>query len=108
MAELSRCDDCYAQVEPMDWWGHRMWHKDQEALLDGLSVDIANVGQCDCDNTRPDVTTLETQMQDVFDTRDNDIYPRLEKIEGLAAIFTAFSEKQVEEAAGWSQPGGDT
>jgi len=97
MAELSRCDDCLAQVEPMDWYGHRMWHKDQEKLISELRADLENVGKCDCDDTRADVTKLEEQMQDVFDTRDNDIYPRLEKIEGLAAIFSAFADKQLDQ-----------
>ena len=97
MAELSRCDDCYAQVEPMDWWSHREWHKRQEEALDALGADIGNVAQCDCDNTRPDVTKLEEQMQDVFDTRDNDIYPRLEKVEGLAAIFSALADQQLDK-----------
>jgi hypothetical protein len=97
MAGLSRCDDCLAQVEPMDWWGHREWHKRQEEIVEDLQASIEDVGKCDCDDTRPDVTKLEEQMQDVFDTRDNDIYPRLEKIEGLAAIFNAFSEKQLDK-----------
>ena len=97
MAGLSRCDDCYAQVEPMDWWSHREWHKRQEEALDGLQESIADVGKCDCDDTRPDVTKLEEQMQDVFNWVENEIFPRLEKIEGLAAIFNAFSEKQLDQ-----------
>jgi len=36
-------------------------------------------------------------MQDVFDTRDNDIYPRLEKVEGLAAIFSALADQQLDK-----------
>ena len=95
MSALSRCDDCYAQVEPMDWWSHREWHKDQEEALEEMQTSIGNVGACDCDNTRPDVTKLEEQMQDVFNWVENEIFPRLEKIEG-AAIFTAFADKQLE------------
>ena len=85
MAELSRCDDCYAQVEPMDWYGHRMWHKDQEDALSDLLTNVENV-----DNTQ--------QMQAVADQLDNDLIPRLEKIEGLAAIFDAFAEKQLQQS----------
>jgi septation ring formation regulator EzrA len=92
---LSRCDDCYAQVEPMNWYGHRMWHKDQEDALNQVQDQLENIHDCDCDDTRPDVTKLEEQMQDVFNWVENEIFPRLEKIEGLAAIFNAVSEKQL-------------
>jgi hypothetical protein len=84
MSALSRCDDCYAQVEPMDWWNHQEWHKRQEEAREDLQHSIADVGKCDCDDTRPDVTELERQMQDVFNWVENEIFPRLEKIEGLA------------------------
>jgi hypothetical protein len=97
MAELSRCDDCLTQVEPMDWWGHREWHKRQEEALEDLQASIADIGKCDCNDidTEADITKLEEQMQDVFNWVENEIFPRLEKIEG-AAIFTAFADKQLE------------
>jgi hypothetical protein len=81
MAELSRCDDCLAQIEPMDWYGHRMWHKDQEELVSDLRADVGKLEEQSNDS------------QDVF----SDLIPRLEKIEGLAAIFDAFAEKQLDK-----------
>ena len=81
----------------MDWYGHRMWHKDQEELIEELRADLENVGKCDCDDTRPDVTKLDEQMQDVFNWVENEIFPRLETIEGLAAIFNAFADKQLDQ-----------
>jgi hypothetical protein len=82
---VSRCDDCYVQVEPMDWYGHRMWHKDQDDTFSELQSRLEQIRNCDCDeNLRPDVTKLEEQMQDVIDIPnllDSDLIPRLEKLE---------------------------
>lgn len=85
---MTRCDDCYAQVEQEDWWHHRAWHQDQEALEPSDYSDTIS-------NLALDVTTLETQMQDVFDTRDNDLYPRLKKIEELGHNLLAILNERL-------------
>lgn len=82
MSTLSRCDDCYAQVEPLDWYGHREWHKDQEDTLNQVQDKLENIHDCECDPDLPkDVTKLDEQMQDVFNWVENEIFPRLEKVE---------------------------
>ena len=37
------CEDCYAQVEPTDRYGHNLWHTDQAAGFDALLTRLKKV-----------------------------------------------------------------
>lgn len=86
---LSRCDDCMAQVDPQDWWNHHEWH---QRNAEEIAKEIARATGCECackdsmfdydlDDLHSDITDLER---------------RLDKLDGLAAIFTAYSERQLD------------
>jgi hypothetical protein len=65
---LQRCDDCYAQIDSLDWYGHRSWHLDQREALEQLGHDIESVNEngvtmeCDCDDRGDDIDKVREDL----------------------------------------------
>ena len=70
------CDECFAQVAKADWFQHRGWHQDQEALTESQESSIADAvedaikempTEDDLDTLRSAIDTLKENFREILE-----------------------------------------